>query len=660
MKTLYVDVFFPKKGESSFLYSLSVNEEIKESLLIGARVLAPFRNQKEKPGLITNVNAKLPNVHFEIKPITKLVDLQSTLSPGQTDLARWISRYYFCSIGHALSLMLPLQKTKTRALKQEEHKENKETCFEPAQLFPEQQAAVKAITSSQEKETFYLEGVTGSGKGEVLLRAAEEMLQQGKGVIYLVPEIALTQELVERAEKRISSPVSVLHSKLTPREKRNELERLSSGAARLALGPRSAIFAPVQNLGLIIIDEEQDDSYKSSQTPMYHARQVAFWRAAHSQSKIVLSSATPSLESILAVKQGLFKHLLLSKRISGGELATETIVDLRGEKSLISAELIRALQEETALQGQALIFLNRRGYTYFLHCTLCGYEAFCPRCAVPLTYHQNEKLLKCHYCGYSRKTGALCPKCHKDGLEFKGVGTELIASEIARIFPHLRVGRLDRDSVTPKGAQEQIIYDFREKNIDILVGTQMLSKGLNFPHVGLSVILNADQALLIPDFRSAERAFSSILQVAGRAGRFKKNGRVLIQTYSPENNIIKSIVERKPKEFYEGELEVRRSVGFPPYSRLIRVLFRSRKKDEADKDAKKFSEQLGRALSPSDGELLGPCPAPIAKINDFYRMHCIIKCYKFKVVHVTLSRIVEEENTLTAKIEIDVDPLNLL
>ena len=404
-------------------------------------------------------------------------------------------------------------------------------------LSDEQQEALDAVTQGSDSYC-YLYGITGSGKTEVFLRTAEDVLAKGKSVIFLVPEIALTHQMIDDISGRFDTKPAVLHSHLTPSQKLKEWRRIQSGEARIVLGARSAVFAPVKDLGLIILDEEHETSYKSGSTPRYHGRQVAMKRCLMAGAKLLMGSATPSVEAWSMMEKGSFKKLVLKQRPAGGGLPEIRVVDLKGSKSLLSQDLIRTMESVLQEKKQVILFLNRRGHSYYFHCRSCGYEMKCRQCSIPLTFHKNRNRMVCHYCGYQSAPLTQCPDCSSMDVGYAGFGTEQVEEQVAAVFPQARMARLDTDSVRKKGVLQETISSFKRGDIDILLGTQMVAKGLNFPGVKLVGIVLADTGLSLPDFRAAERSFSLITQVAGRAGRYRNDGLVLIQTMRPDNHAV--------------------------------------------------------------------------------------------------------------------------
>jgi primosomal protein N' (replication factor Y) len=526
------------------------------------------------------------------------------------------------------------------------------------QLTPEQQEALKALNSSRDG-WFYLYGITGSGKTEVFLKTAENTLAAGRDVIYLVPEIALSHHLVEGLRQRFPGLVAVIHSGLTPSRRLAEWRRIQSGEARFVLGARSAVFAPVKKLGLIIIDEEHEGSYKSGATPRYHARQLAMHRCRENSGRLLMGSATPSVEAWNLMSTGKLERLELSGRPAGGAAPAVKIVDLKKEKGLFSRTLVRAMSRVLGEGRQVLLFLNRRGFSYQYSCRSCGEEILCRHCSVPLTYHKSRSTMVCHYCGYRTAPPSVCPECGSLEMQAAGFGTERVEEEISRLFPEKRVVRLDTDSAGKKGVLETTLREFRNGEIDILLGTQMVAKGLNAPGVKLAGVLSADTSLNLPDFRASERTFALIVQVAGRAGRFLPDGEVIVQTFRPDAPAIRMAAENRIDEFYRYETEQRHLLGFPPFSRLFRIVVRGREENRI----RNYLDSLAAALGAGgeNWELLGPAECPIGRISGQYRRHLLLRSSRFDCTHSALNRVLRSHPpSYGIRIEVDIDPVSLL
>ncbi|MCL2191464.1 MAG: primosomal protein N', partial [Treponema sp.] len=509
---------------------------------------------------------------------------------------------------------------------------------------------------------FYLYGITGSGKTEVFLRAAQHMLDAGKSIIYLVPEISLTHQTARLVGGRFGPAAATLHSGMTPSERLAEWSRIRRGEAPIVVGPRSAVFAPVRNLGMIVIDEEHDGSYKSGNTPRYHARQTAIRRCSVEGAKLVMGSATPSAEAWKLMADSAIRRLDLSLRLSGGAMPEIKPVSLERTGGCLTAELKREIRKTALMKRQTILFLNKRGFAHFFHCPSCNYEQTCKRCSVSLTWHKSKGRALCHYCGYSETPPESCPKCGSLEAGYRGFGTEMIEEEVRRTFPDLRVRRADADATSKQGSLEETLESFRAGMVDILLGTQMVAKGLNFPGVRLVGVVLADTGLHLPDFRAAERTFSLIVQVAGRAGRYFPDGKVIVQTLRIGDPVIDRSCAVDIDGFFETELVHRKAMDFPPYTRLIRLSARCREEARADAAMKRLAD-IAAELLPPGADMLGPAECPIGVINRNHRRHVILRGKSMGALHgaarIALERY-EQGRDARVYIEVDVDPVSLL
>ncbi|WP_278852211.1 primosomal protein N' [Ligilactobacillus aviarius] len=540
----------------------------------------------------------------------------------------------------------------------------------PKKLTAEQAQATNAVDQAiDEKQaaTFLLEGVTGSGKTEVYLQIIQHALAQGKSALMLVPEISLTPQIVRQFKARFGDQVALLHSALSDGERYDEWRRIEKGDAQVVVGARSAIFAPIKNLGVIIMDEEHETSYKQEDMPRYHARDVAQWRGQYHHCPIVLGSATPSLESRARAQKGVYQWLRLTKRINGKDLPHVQLVDMRqagryAPTTDISQELATEIQKKLALNEQVVLMLNRRGYSSFLMCRECGEVIKCPNCDISLTYHKDTNSLKCHYCGHEEPVPQVCPNCHSKAVRYFGTGTQRVEKELTELFPTARILRMDVDTTRRKGAHERILDEFGKHHADILLGTQMIAKGLDFPNVTLVGVLNADTSLGLPDFRASERTFQLLTQVSGRAGRAEKEGNVLIQTYNPDHYAIQYAQRQDYEHFFGKEMQVRHQGGYPPYYYTIQITASARTEADAAQKMFQIRGEIVNYLS-QNAVILGPTPQSIMRINNRYYYQLVIK-YKNEpqlenyLQNLLLTSQKEERNGL--QIVIDRDPMNFI
>ncbi|WGK68858.1 primosomal protein N' [Candidatus Haliotispira prima] len=776
---------YPQPGQRVFA---SLGRSRKEGWIISA-------SQKPPPSLQEAMAAG--KVELSKLKELEIAEPKPLFGEQELRLARWLAQYYICSLGEALSCILPTGKKEKEPLLYSESSEGgkgneadggKDFPERPIRLSAEQIAAVAAVCSAtlsgspdligqaaEPSPFFYLFGPTGSGKTEVFLQCMAHVLKQGKSVIYLVPEISLCYQLQEELERRFREPVALLHSHLSAEMRLWYWRSLQEGRCRIVLGARSAVFAPSTELGLIIVDEEHEQSYKAGDTPRYHARQVAMRRCRDSKAILLMGSATPSLEAMHAGKglegqpdevQGgkepelsgkpteeeaqeetqeevqkqaepenilpsgpipdylpdfikkawreargsnlqesepqkkeetaerekpasnpdpgvlrkppwsSVRMLRLTQRLAGGCFPEVEIIDLRRSKTMISEQLVREIDAVTGRGDQAILFLNRRGYSPIVECFSCGKVQECRHCSVALTYHKNANHLKCHHCGFSTPMISSCNYCHKNEMEFVGFGTEQIEEELQRYFGHLRIARLDTDVSRKKGRSQKILQDFRSGQLDLLVGTQMVAKGLNFERVKLVGVVLADTSLNMPDFRAAERSFSLLVQVAGRAGRFSKDGKVLIQTYRPESEVIAQAAALNWRSFYPAELELRRLTNYPPYSRLIRFVFRGGDAAKVKTEAMQWYSRLQQVVAglathgtDSSGEgsrelvpapcLFVPCECPYFRVANKYRYHMLLRSSgrHFATLHRSVrDHFWQSKRNPSVYVEVDVDP----
>ena len=580
---IFLDIVLNVPVNQAFTYSYIPLENQKPENIpqIGKRAEVRFGNKK-MTGFITKIYDSFPS-HCavppeKIKQVSKIVDSEPLITQELLETAIWVSKYYLCTIGEAVNSILP--SARRESSEQSFSFDSEISAGIRQNLSEEQKKAVNDILAHAEKNEssfHYLYGPTGSGKTEVFLQTAEQILKKNKGVIYLVPEISLTQQVVDSVVNRFGPQVAVLHSSLTQSQKLTQWKKILHREARIVIGARSAIFAPVPDLGMIIIDEEHDSSYKSGNTPRYHARQTAMYRASKLKIPLIMGSATPSVEAWHLMNCGkLLKHTL-SKRLAGGEKPSIKCINLNQSvmQGCISEELKNEIETTLKEKKQAILFLNRRGFTHFFRCSTCGFEMKCKNCSVSMTFHKSENRLRCHYCGWHILPPSSCPKCGSLDIGYSGFGTEFIEAETAQKFPNARIVRVDTDSVSEKVELQNKIDAFKKGEFDIMLGTQMVAKGLNFPNLKTVGIILADTALHLPDFRATESTFSLITQVAGRAGRFFPDGKVFVQTYNPENQAISFACSANTEGFYDFEINQRKLLSFPPFSRLIRLVFRS-------------------------------------------------------------------------------------
>lgn len=652
-----------------------VPEELKDKIEIGKRVWVPFRNRL-KVGYVVGF-IEVPQVK-KVQDISSVIDESPIFDAHILELTKWIADYYHTSWGEAIEAAIPgpLRRGKTkvkprRPLREEEYKPTKK--FKPTD---QQEGALKPILKSlseHKHDVYLLHGITSSGKTEVYLQSIELALKLDMSAIVLVPEISLTPQAVERFESRYGGLVAVLHSKLLESERLMEWKRVKEGKARIVIGARSAIFAPVKNLGLIVVDEEHETTYKQKDAPRYNAVDVAIMRAKLTNAIVILGSATPSLESYYNAITKKYKLLKLTERIKKRGLPKVEIIDMRQElidtkeARILSRALESAIAEILSRGGQVMLFLNRRGFSTFINCKRCGYVVRCKYCNVTLTYHFDTKRLNCHYCNYQVSPPEICPKCKTEYIRYFGIGTQKVESEVARLFPHASIGRMDTDATAKRGSHKQILTDFKKGKINILVGTQMIAKGHDFPKVMLVGVISADTALNLPDFRASERTFNLLTQVAGRAGRGVEPGRVIIQTYTPSHYAIEKSITHDYEGFFDKEIIFRRELRYPPFVHVVEINLRGRNEERVIKISHELAETLS-AISEREPlradqepiEVVGPAPAFISKMRGQFRWSILLKGKDPKDICKLIDESLKAvEGRSAVIITVDVDPLGL-
>ena len=638
-----------------------------------AAEIAELTSGKDGYGSSTNQNARrVPHAaavkHAEILQI--LLDEETPVATSEltkrvrtsTSLLNTLERRGFIKITRAAAVRNPLSSQPvppTQSLR----------------LNPAQSAAFAELQSeNHSNQTFLLHGVTGSGKTEVYMQVMAQVLESGKSVIALVPEISLTPQTASRFIGRFGERVAVLHSRLSNGERFDQWHRIQKGDADIVIGPRSAVFAPVKQLGLLIIDEEHSDSYKSDTAPRYHAREVAQKRAEIANCPLILGSATPSLESFFQAQQGNYKLLSLPSRVLDRKMPEVHIIDMRdelkkGNRTIFSERLRDAIAKRLQKREQIILFLNRRGHSKYVFCRTCGYAERCENCSISLTFHFETKKLVCHHCGHKRDTHPSCPDCGSPAIDYfgrRGFGTEIVEREVQKAFPTANIKRFDADSTAKKNAHQQILEEFEHQKIDILIGTQMVAKGLDFPNVTLVGVIVADTALNLPDFRAGEHTFSLLTQVAGRSGRAEIAGEVIIQTYMPDNYCISAAQTHDYVGFYEKEVEARSILQYPPFSHVAMLLLRGKNENEVIDAANTISGDLTIWQTDEFPEviILGPAPAPLSKIDGKFRWRFLLRSKNVEKISQLLQRLNDDLpptiKSNAVECVIDIDPTNTL
>lgn len=601
-------------------------------------------------------------IHIESAEILhQLIDTLSKQAVKQRELMEWMIAYAGQAIeaGKLMadaSVSAPVLKTviekgaaqekKLEVYREPESLEIRDTAI-PKQLTSYQQHAVDEVLDAfrtGSDTTFLLHGITGSGKTEVYLRSIEEVLSTGKEAIVLVPEISLTPQMTSRFKERFGDQVAVMHSALSAGEKYDEWRKIHRKEVKVVVGARSAIFAPFEKLGIIILDEEHESTYKQEDSPRYHARDVAIWRSQFNHCPVILGSATPALESYARASKDVYRLLELPTRAKDQELPNVTIVDMRaelkdGNRSMFSVPLAEAIRDRLDKREQTVLFLNKRGFSSFVLCRDCGTTIQCPNCDISLTYHRATENLKCHYCGHEERVPHICPECESEHIRFFGTGTQKAEEEITKLFPEARVLRMDVDTTRQKGSHARLLQKFSEGQADILLGTQMIAKGLDFPNITLVGVLAADTTLHLADFRAAEKTFQLLTQVSGRAGRHELEGEVFVQTYTPEHYAIELAKAQVYEPFYQMEMSSRKQFGYPPFYYIVNVQFSHEDLMKVVGYAEKAVRFLADGLSP-ESVIIGPTASAVSRVNNRYRYQCLIKYKKEPKLTETLQALI--------------------
>lgn len=638
----YVNLVIDNKSnstDSTFTYICP-----EDSVRIGSKVRVPFgRSGKLREGYVVSVTDDETQIDDELREKLKQVaevDSRVSLTGEMVRTALWMKGRYLCRYIDAVRCFLPAGTAAKRRQEQNSLEGNKGEGETVEKLTDEQKKAVSDITASIRRgrhDRFLIHGVTGSGKTEVYIRAAKEALDMGRGVIVLVPEISLTAQIIGRFLANFGeNSVAVLHSRLSAGERYDQWKRIREGGVRIVIGARSAAFAPVEKLGLIVIDEEHESTYKSDFTPKYDTTEVALKRLQDKDNEgiLLLGSATPSVVTYNRALDGIYRLIKLTKRYNDTGLPEAEVVDMRlelkeGNRTVISRRLAEEMRKQLQAGRQVMLFLNRRGYSTFVSCRECGHVIKCPTCGLSLVYHKGGEggRMVCHYCGHEEKVPDSCPECGSGFIRYFGSGTEKIEELVGELFPERRIERVDLDSVKKKGELTRKLKGFEKGSTDILIGTQLIAKGLDFKNVGLVGIVSADVNLNIPDFRSPERTFQLITQAAGRAGRGKGGGRVIIQTYSPEHYAVVMAAAQNYEQFYRAEDKFRNYMTYPPYSDIFQIVFTAKSEESAGAGAGKWYRRLLEIMPEEDRmNIFEPQQAYMGRIRDVYRYSMIIKC----------------------------------
>jgi primosomal protein N' (replication factor Y) len=645
-------------------FTYRVPEQIAPLVLTGQYVKVPW-GKSTRGAVVRCLRQSLPEGLEEtsVRDLLEVAEPIPLLQEEGWELAGWLKDFYFGAWPSVMQTLLPgpvLQGLRrgTRAKVKIKKDAPLLAREQPPELTQGQQLVWQELAGVLSAGgTSLLHGVTGSGKTEIYLRACQEALQRGRGVLVLVPEVSLTPQAQARFSRRFGEQVSILHSGLTDAERRQQWWRIRRGETPLVVGTRSAVFAPLPRLGLIIIDEEHDSSYKQSSDLRYHARQVAAWLSRRHGAALILGSATPCLETFSLAMDGRYRLLSLGQRVYSQAMPTLQLVKGHG----IPGMVLKALRETKDRGHQSVVLLNRRGFSRYLLCQDCGWVPHCRDCSISLTFHKASRSLRCHYCGASHGAPAVCGECGGRHLDLPGQGTERVEADLLSRLPDLRVARLDRDTVGGRtNVFEEVYGAFGRGELDCLLGTQMVSKGLDFPSVSLVVVLEADTGLHLPDFRAAERTFALLTQVSGRAGRGDIPGSVMLVCQRPDHALFTDLLGHRWKAFMEGELELRRMLGYPPFRRLLRLLITDEKAERAEQTATEIGEALHEANPAGRVEVLGPSPCPIEKLQSRYRWHILLKALKVQDLQLVVRKALRSHGGRSSRVAVDLDPLELL
>lgn len=668
MSQKYADIIIDISHEAvDRAFQYRIPDELLDDIEVGAQVIVPFgKGNTKRNGYVINITETPAYDEDKIKSVASVNDKGLAIEGILIRLADWMHKTYGSTMIQALKTVLPVKKQVRRVEARVKSQEMELSSMPVSVLTVEQQRLVDEFDEdrrNKEANVYLLHGITGSGKTEVYIECIKHCIADGKQAIMLIPEISLASQTVARLRQHFGERVSVLHSELNSGEKYRAIMSIKNHEADVIIGPRSALFAPSDSLGVIIVDEEHDGSYKNEQAPAYHAREAAIQRAALEGVPVILGSATPSLESYTMAVQGAYKLWELNERPDGRKLPYIKLIDMRdelkkGNKSIISKELYEAISECLANNEQIMLFLNRRGLNSCMSCRSCGDTVMCPRCDTSLSLHNNKKLI-CHICGYSINEPDVCPGCGSPMIGGFGIGIQKIEEELVKLFPNAKILRMDKDTVTAKGARDRVVNAFRQHEADILLGTQMIVKGHDFPEVTLVGVLLADISLFENDFRAGERTYQLLTQAAGRAGRGDKPGVAIIQTYKPDNYAIVAAKKQNYRDFYDMEYTYRRMLKYPPSYNMMLVLVQSEQLECAEEGVKKVYSMLKTHLSQKQGvRLLGPADAAMAKKNGRYRKTIYVKSEDMTVFEPVMRMLTELELS-NAGIVIDVNPIEV-
>lgn len=670
----YVDLIVDNKSDMTdrtYTYGCQLDD-----VEVGSKVYVHFaKGKRERAAYVVAIHDTLEKQFSNLKHVLS-VDPDVALSPEMMETCGWMQRRYLCRFIDAIHLFAPAgspSKKKKRKDPLEEAGMDKEVSKEGSieKLTLEQQQVLDDIdkASSEKQRLFLLHGITGSGKTEVYMRLIEKCVEEGKTAIMMVPEISLTKQIIDRFAERFGENVlAVLHSGLTKGQRYDQWQRIKKGQVRIVVGARSAVFAPVKDIGLIILDEEHEATYKSDMAPKYETMEVAIKRAGNYDGMVLCGSATPSVVTYARSQKGIFKYLSMSKRYNQVPLPTVDVVDMRdelaaGNTSIISRQLYMEMKKQLEEGKQVILLLNRRGYYSYTSCPSCGYVVRCPQCGITMTYHKEQQQCVCHYCGKKQRVPEVCPECGQEQMRFRGKGTEQVEETIGELFPEYPADRLDLDTMKKRGALGNILKAFEKGKTKILLGTQVVAKGLDFPNVSLVGVLSADVSLNLPDYRSPERTFQLVTQAAGRAGRGSQQGKVILQTADPEHYAIVAAAKQDYQLFYKQEIQVRNLLLYPPYTDLIQCMIWGKKEDAVSKGAEYWHQRLIGMMGEKEASFItAPQKMDLFVEQDVSRYYIVIRCKQgMRPLYMGALKTIKEEKLQGKdyRVSIDVNPYNL-
>ncbi len=658
-----VEVVIPIPLNKSFYYTFA--SDLNAEKIIDRRIKVSFGN-RIAVGYAIDIK-EINDSKLKLKDITEVLDSEPVISKEMKEMAGWLSKTYLCSVGEALSTIVPVSmKIPKRKISKKNNKKTKieNPNFKVTEYQKESLDKIYDAISVNKNINFLLHGVTGSGKTEIYLRAIQKTLDNNKTAIFLLPEIALTPQFISIIKKRFGDIVALWHSGVSMMQKYKIFDSVRTGDIKIVIGARSAIFLPFTNLGLIIIDEEHESTYKQDNKPCYDAKEIALWRAKYNNAVCVLGSATPAIETYKKSIDGHLKLLELPKRIDNKQMPVIEMIslkDIKNKESVLSNKLISAIKQALARREQIIVFLNRRGFSPTLMCKKCDTVYQCQNCSVSMVYHKKPEILKCHYCGAEIKFSIKCNKCGGKEFAIFGVGTQRVEEELKRILPHSKIFRLDADTATSKEVYSKVYEGIKNEEYDILLGTQMVAKGFDFSRISLVCVVDADTSLYLPDFRSSEKTFQLITQVAGRCGRADIKGKVLVQTKYLDNYALVNAKEYNYKQFYGQEIEFRKELKYPPFCDIAKVTVRNKDDKKTLDFIKQVYVYLQGKIDKSGYKitLLGPSQAYIAKQNGTYRWQIILKGKKYEIKEI-LEQISDLKMPAETYINLELDPSDLL